>query len=339
VQVDGRVIEARHVLLATGSYAKSLPGLEINGTSVITSDEALGMDRVPASAIILGAGAIGCEFASVWRSFGSEVTIIEALPHLVPLEEESSSKLLERAFRRRGIAFEIGVRFESAKTTDSGVTVTLEGGKTIDAEILLVAVGRGPVSEGLGYAEAGVELQRGYVIVDEYCRTAVPTISAIGDLIPTLQLAHVGFAEGILVIKDILGEDPFPVDYGKVPWCIYCQPEVAFAGHSEESAKEAGLDVVVSKHRYAGNGRALIVGESDGLVKIIAEKGADGRAGRILGVHMVGPWVTEQLGQGYLAVNWEATVDEVSQFIQPHPTLSELFGESVMALTGRGLHG
>jgi dihydrolipoamide dehydrogenase len=181
--------------------------------------------------------------------------------------------------------------------------------------------------------------ERGFIEVDELCRTGEDGIYAIGDVIATPQLAHVGFAEGILVIKDILGEDPFPVDYGKVPWCIYCQPEVAFAGHSEDSAKEAGLDVVVSKHRYAGNGRALIINESDGLVKIIAEKDKDGRAGRIVGVHMVGPWVTEQLGQGYLAVNWEATVDEVSQFIQPHPTLSELFGESVLALTGRGLHG
>jgi dihydrolipoamide dehydrogenase len=181
---------------------------------------------------------------------------------------------------------------------------------------------------------------RGFVEVDERCRTAEDGVWAIGDLIATPQLAHVGFAEGIVAIQDILGEDPVPVDYGKVPWCIYCHPEVAFAGHSEESAKEAGFDIVTSKHRYMGNGRALIVGEPDGLVKIIAEKDpVTGTGGRILGVHMVGPWVTEQLGQGYLAVNWEATVDDVAHFIQPHPTMSELFGESVMALTGRSLHG
>jgi dihydrolipoamide dehydrogenase len=206
-----------------------------------------------------------------------------------------------------------------------------------------MSVGRRPYADSLGLESSGsavVVNERGFVEVDEYCRTADDGIYAIGDLIATPQLAHVGFAEGILVIKDILGEDPVPVDYGKVPWCIYCHPEVAFAGYSEEAAKEAGYDVITSKHRFMGNGRALIIGEPDGLVKIIAEKDpVTGTGGRILGVHMVGPWVTEQLGQGYLAVNWEATVDEVAQFIQPHPSMSELFGESVMALTGRSLHG
>ena len=191
----------------------------------------------------------------------------------------------------------------------------------------------------LAEGTAVVVNDRGFIEVDDVCRTAEPGVYAVGDVIPTPALAHVGFVEGITVVKDILGEDPVGVDYANVPWCIYCYPEVAFAGHSQQSAEAAGLDVVVSAHRYIGNGRALILGEPDGMVKIIAEKRSDGTAGRILGVHMVGPWVTEQLGQGYLAVNWEATVDEVAQFIQPHPTLSELFGESVLALTGRSLHG
>ena len=179
----------------------------------------------------------------------------------------------------------------------------------------------------------------GFVEVDGFCRTSVDGVWAVGDIINTPQLAHTAFAEGMVAITDILGEDAVPIDYDKVPWCIYCHPEVAFAGLTEARARELGYDVVVSKHRYAGNGRAMIVGETEGMVKIVAEKGPDGNGGRILGVHLVGPWVTEQLGQGYLAVNWEATVDEVAQFIQPHPTMSELFGESVLALTGRSLHG
>ncbi|MDQ1708782.1 MAG: dihydrolipoamide dehydrogenase [Frankiaceae bacterium] len=335
VQLEGggeRVIEARHVVLATGSRPKSLPGLEIDHQRVITSDDALGWQSIPSSVAILGAGAIGCEFASVWRSFGSEVTIIEALPHLVPLEEESSSKLLERAFRRRGIAFEIGVRFESAKTTDSGVTVTLEGGKTIEAEILLVAVGRGPVSEGLGYAEAGVELQRGYVIVDEYCRTAVPTISAIGDLIPTLQLAHVGFAEGILVAERLGGLNPAPVDYDGVPRITYCDPEVASVGITSKVAAERGYDVISSTYDFAGNGRAVILGGA-GAVTVIAKKD-----GPVLGVHMVGPRVGDLVAEAQLITNWEALPSEVAELIHPHPTLSEALGEAHLALAGKPLH-
>jgi dihydrolipoamide dehydrogenase len=212
--------------------------------------------------------------------------------------------------------------------------------QSIEVEQVVVSVGRRPLSDVLGLEGTGVEVDdRGFVKVDANCRTTLEGVWAVGDLIPTAQLAHVGFAEGIVVIKDLLGEDPVPVDYSRVPWCIYCHPEVAFAGLSEESAKEAGYDVVTVKHRFGGNGRALIIGDADGLVKIIAAKDEDGRAGQILGVHMVGPWVTEQLGQGYLAVNWEATVDDVAQFIQPHPSLSESFGEAVMSLTGRGLHG
>ena len=327
-----RVIEAGHVVLATGSTPKSLPGLEIDHHRVITSDDAIGWQSIPKSVAILGAGAIGCEFASVWRSFGAEVTIIEALPHLVPLEEESSSKLLERAFRRRGIAFEIGVRFESVKTTDSGVTITLEGGKTIDAEILLVAVGRGPVSDGLGYAEAGVELQRGYVMVDELCRTAVPTISAIGDLIPTLQLAHVGFAEGILVAERLAGLSPAPVDYDGVPRVTYCDPEVASVGITSKQAAERGMEIVTTTYDFAGNGRAVILGGS-GAVTLIAQKD-----GPVVGVHMVGPRVGDLIAEAQLITNWEALPSEVAELIHPHPTLSEALGEAHLALAGKPLH-
>src|SRR3712207_3424230 len=252
VEVDGQRFEGKHVLLATGSYARSLPGLEIDGTKVITSDHALNMDRVPASAIILGGGVIGCEFASAWKSFGVDVTIIEALPHLVPLEDEASSKLLERAFRRRKIGFELGSRFSGVQNTENGVKVSLENGKEFEAELLLVAVGRGPVSQGLGYEEAGVAMERGYVLVDEYCRTNVETVSAVGDLVPTLQLAHVGFGEGILVAERLAGLPVVPIDYAGVPRITYSDPEVASVGLTEAQAKEKYGEVERSEERRVG---------------------------------------------------------------------------------------
>ncbi|MEY2461955.1 MAG: dihydrolipoamide dehydrogenase, partial [Acidimicrobiaceae bacterium] len=336
-------ITADTVILASGSVPRTIPGFDIDGELVVTSDELLSIKALPKSAVVIGGGAIGCEFASMMSDLGTKVTILEALPKILPGLDNDVTQVVLRSFKKRGLDVRTGVAVTGHTPTGNGTTtVSFGDGESIEVELVVVSVGRRAYSESLGLegAEAAVQVSdRGFIEVDELCRTGEDGIYAIGDVIATPQLAHVGFAEGILVIKDILGEDPVPVDYGKVPWCIYCQPEVAFAGHSEDSAKEAGFDVVVSKHRYASNSRAIIINESDGLVKIIAEKGADGRAGRILGVHMVGPWVTEQLGQGYLAVNWEATVDEVSQFIQPHPTLSELFGESVLALTGRGLHG
>jgi dihydrolipoamide dehydrogenase len=332
VEVDGRRIEARHVLLATGSVPKSLPGLALDGTRVITSDEALNLDRVPASAVILGAGAIGCEFASVWASFGSEVTVVEALPHLVPLEEESSSKLLERAFRKRGIKQELGARFTSVEHTATGVRVNLEGGKAIEAELLLVAVGRGPVSEGLGYEQVGVEMERGYVKVDGYCQTSVPTISAVGDLIPTLQLAHVGFAEGILVAERLAGLPVTPVDYDGVPRVTYSHPEVASVGITTKQAVERGYEVIEATYDLAGNGKARILGTA-GAVKVIAQKD-----GPVLGVHMVGDRVGELIAEAQLITNWEALPAEVAQLIHPHPTMSEAVGEAHLALAGKPLH-
>src|SRR5919107_1883795 len=333
VEVNGQRYEGRHVLLATGSYARSLPGLEIDGTRVITSDHALNLDRVPASAIILGGGVIGCEFASAWKSFGVDVTIVEALPHLVPLEDEGSSKLLERAFRKRKIAMELGSRFSGVQNTENGVKVSLENGKEIEAELLLVAVGRGPVSEGLGYEEAGVAMERGYVLVDEYCRTNVETISAVGDLIPTLQLAHVGFGEGILVAERLAGLPVVPIDYAGVPRVTYSEPEVASVGLTEVQAREKyGDDVETLVYDLGGNGRSQIL-KTQGAVKLIRQKD-----GPVVGVHMVGSRVGELVAEAQLIFNWEALPDEVAALIHPHPTQSEAIGEAHLALAGKPLH-
>ncbi len=331
-----------HVLLASGSVPRTIPGFEVDGQRVITSDELLSLRELPASAVVIGGGAIGCEFASMMSDLGVDVTILEALPKILPGLDDDLTRVVLKSFKDRGIEVRTGVTVNGHEPHDhdAGTKVLFGDGESVDVQTVVVSVGRRPLSENLGLDGTKVEVSdRGHVVVDEWCRTAEPGVYALGDLINTPALAHVGFAEGILVIQDLLGEDPVPVDYGKVPWCIYCHPEVSFVGMSEAAAKEAGLDVVVSKHRYAGNGRALIVGEPEGMVKIIAEKRPDGTGGRLLGVHMVGPWVTEQLGQAYLAVNWEANAEEVAQFIQPHPSFSELFGESVLALTGRSLHG
>jgi dihydrolipoamide dehydrogenase len=332
LQVGDRTIEARHVVLATGSEAKSLPGITVDGERVITSDHALLLERVPESVIVLGAGAIGCEFASVWNSFGATVTIIEALPHLVPAEEESSSKLLERQFRRKGIAFHIGTKLTDVATTGDGVTATLENGKTVSAELLLVAVGRGAVSAGLGYEEVGVEVDRAYVKVDAVCQTNVPTISAIGDLRPGLQLAHVGFGEGILVAERLAGQRVVPIDYDGVPRITYSHPEVASVGLTSGLAKQRGHDVVTSTYDLAGNGRAQIL-QTAGAVTLIAE-----RDGPVLGVHMVGERVGDLIAEAQLIVNWEAHASEVAALIHPHPTLSEAVGEAHLALAGKPLH-
>ncbi|GII90155.1 dihydrolipoyl dehydrogenase [Sinosporangium siamense] len=332
VAVGGTVYEGRNVVLATGSAPRSLPGLEIDGERVITSEHALVLDRVPTSVIVLGGGVIGVEFASVWRSFGAEVTIVEALPHLLPLEEESSSKLLERAFRRRGIKSELGARFESVKSNDTGVVVTLEGGKTLEAELLLVAVGRGAVTAGLGYEEAGVALERGAVVVDAHCRTSVPGVYAIGDVNPTLQLAHVGFAEGILVAEHIAGLNPAPIDYDGVPRITYSDPEVASVGITSEVARQRGYEIVEMTYDLAGNPKSQIL-QTQGAVKVIAQKD-----GPVLGVHMVGRRIGELVTEGQLIYNWEALPSEVAQLIHAHPTQSEAVGEAMLALAGKPLH-
>jgi dihydrolipoamide dehydrogenase len=332
VTVGGRSYEARNIVLATGSAPKTLPGLEIDGERVITSEHVLKLDRVPSSAVVLGGGVIGVEFASVWRSFGTEVTIVEALPHLLPLEDESSSKLLERAFRRRGIKYELGQRFESVKTTDEGVVVTLAGGKTLDAEVLLVAVGRGAVSAGLGYEEAGVAIERGTVTVDQYCRTSVPGIYAVGDLIPTLQLAHAGFAEGILTAEHIAGLNPVPIDYNGVPRITYSDPEVASVGLTSAAARERGYEITEFTLDLGGNPRSQIL-QTQGAVKVITAKD-----GPVLGVHMVGRRIGELVTEGQLIYNWEALPSEVAQLVHAHPTQSEAIGEAMLALAGKPLH-
>ena len=333
VQVGDTLLEGAHVVLASGSESRSLPGLEIDGQRVITSDQALELDRVPASVIILGGGVIGVEFASVWRSFGADVTIVEMLPHLVPTEDEASSKLFERAFRRRGINYKLGAKFEGVKDSDSGVTVTLEGGSTLDAELMLVAVGRGPVSAGLGYEDAGVALQRGYVTVDEYCQTSVPTISAVGDLIPGPQLAHVGFAEGIMVAERLSGLPVTPIDYDGVPRVTYSNPEVASVGITAAMAAERGIKTTEITYDLGGNGKSQIL-QTAGAAKVIATEGG----GPVLGVHLVGARVGELIAEGQLIYNWEAVPSEVAQLIHPHPTQSEMIGEAHLALAGKPLH-
>jgi dihydrolipoamide dehydrogenase len=336
VRVGDTVYEAEHVVLATGSEPRSLPGLDIDGERVITSDHALQLDRVPGSVIILGGGVIGVEFASVWRSFGADVTIVEMLPQLLPLEDETSAKLLQRAFRRRGIGYELGTRFESVKRTDTGVSVTLAGGKILDADLLLVAVGRGPVSADLGYAEVGVEIERGFVKVDSLCRTSIPSISAVGDLINTPQLAHVGFAEGIMVAERIGGLPVTPIDYEGAPRITYSDPEVASVGISSAQAAERGLKTVEFTYNLGGNGRSVIL-QTQGAAKVIAISEEDG-PGRVIGIHLVGSHMGELIAEAQLIYNWDAEPSDVAQLIHPHPTQSEAIGEAHLALAGKPLH-
>ena len=330
------------IILASGSTPRTVGGFDVDGELVVTSDELFSIDRLPASAAVIGGGAIGCEFASMMGDLGTEVTVLEALPDILTGCDVEVAKVVRRSFRKRGIEVHTGVTVHGhePRPDRSGTVVSFAEGKQVDVEMVVVAVGRRPRTENLGLDAAGVELDdRGFVAVDGRCRTTAKGVWAVGDVVDSPQLAHTAFAEGMLAICDILGEDPDPLDYPGTPWCIYCHPEVAFAGHTEQSAIDAGFDVVTSMHRYMANGRAQILGETEGLVKVVAQKQADGTGGRILGVHMAGPWVTEQLGQAYFAVNWEATVDDVARLIQPHPTMSELFGETILSLTGRSLHG
>jgi dihydrolipoamide dehydrogenase len=335
VNVNGQRIQGRHILLATGSAPKSLPGLEIDGNRIISSDHALVLDRVPKSAIILGGGVIGVEFASAWKSFGTDVTVIEGLKHLVPVEDENSSKLLERAFRERGITFNLGTFFSKAEYTRNGVKVILADGKEFEAELLLlVAVGRSPVTEGLGYEEQGVAMDRGHVLVDEYMRTNIPTISAVGDLVPTLQLAHVGFAEGVLVAERLAGLKVVPIDYDGVPRVTYCHPEVASVGITEVRAKEIyGADkVVTTRYNLEANGKSKILNTA-GEIKLVQVKD-----GPVVGVHMVGDRMGEQVGEAQLIYNWEAQPAQVAQLIHADPTQNQALGEAHLALAGKPLH-
>ena len=333
VEVDGERITGRNIVLGTGSYARSLPGLDIGGR-VITSDQALQLDWVPQSVIILGGGVIGSEFASVWRSFGADVTIIEALPHLVPNEEEALSKAFERAFRKRGIAFNLGVRFSGVTQDDNGVHVSLEDGKTFDADLLLVAVGRGPRTEGLGYAEQGLTLDRGFVITNERLHTGVGNIYAVGDIVPGLQLAHRGFAQGIFVAEEIAGLAPQTIVESGIPRVTYSDPEVASVGLTEAKAREVhGNDAVETlEYNLGGNGKSQILGTA-GFVKLVRKKD-----GPVIGVHMIGARVGELIGEGQLIVNWEAYPEDVASLVHAHPTQNEALGEAHLALAGKPLH-
>ena len=337
------VVTGTNVVLASGSVPRTIPGFEPAGP-VMTSDEVLMLSHVPARVAVIGGGAIGCEFASTFADLGAQVTILEGLPKILPGLDSDVANVVVRSFKKKNIDIKTGVKVLGHTPNGNGGTTVHFGASDSDAQNLevdavVVSIGRRPYADQLGLQGTAVKVtDRGFVEVDIYCRTAEPGVYAIGDLINTPALAHVGYAEAILVTKHMLGESPMPIAYDKVPWAIYCHPEVAFAGPSEEAAREAGHDVVVAKHQFRANSRAQILGELDGLVKVIAKKNDDGSAGTILGVHMVGPWVTEQLSGGYLAVNWEATVAEVAEYIQPHPSLTELFGETVLSLTGRSLN-
>ena len=332
-------ITAPSVILATGSVPRLIPNFE-RGGPIMTSDEVLDLDYVPSRVAVIGGGAIGCEFASTFADLGSQVTILEGLPKILPGLDNDVANVVVRSFKKKKIDIKTSVMVTGHTPKDGGTTVQFGDGESLDVDVVVVSVGRRPYADQLGLDGTAVKVdERGFVVVDEFCRTGEDGVYAVGDLINTPQLAHVGYAEAILCVKQALGERALPVQYDRVPWAIYCHPEVAWAGPGEEEAKERGLNVVVAKHPFKANSRARIIDETEGLAKIIAEVGPDGKPGRILGVHMVGPWVTEQLSGGYLAVNWEATVDEVAEFIQPHPSLTELFGETVLSLTGRNFNG
>jgi dihydrolipoamide dehydrogenase len=336
----GVVAQGKDVVIAVGSVPRTLPGFNVDGTIVVTSDEFLDLASLPATAAVIGGGAIGCEFASMLCDMGTKVTVLEFLPTILTGCDAEVVNVVGRAFKKRGIDIRAGVTVTGHVPKKGGTTINVEGGDDVKVDMIVMSVGRRPRSEGLLGDATGVEInERGFVVADRSQRTANPHVYAVGDVVAdSPQLAHVGFAEAIVAIKTILGEPVVPVDYDRVPWAIYSNPEVAFCGLTEAKAKEKGYDVVVKKDPFGGNSRAQIIGDTEGVVKIIAEKRADGTAGQILGVHMAGPWVTEQLGAGYFAVNWEATAEEAAALIQPHPSLSETFGETLLALAGRGLH-
>jgi dihydrolipoamide dehydrogenase len=331
---DEKTYAGKHLVLASGSYSRSLPGLDVDGDRVLTSEHALRLERVPASVVVLGGGVIGCEFASVWASFGAEVTIVEALPRLVPVEDEASSKALERAFRKRGIQIRTGTPFQSLKVTDEGVAVTVEGGDVIEAELLLVAVGRGPATDGLGYDEQGVAMDRGFVLADEQCRTNLDSVYAVGDIVPGLQLAHRGFQQGIFVAEEIAGLDPAPIDEAGIPRVTYSHPEVASVGLDEAAARATYGDDAVETMTYdlGGNGKSQIL-QTQGFVKLVRQK-----AGPVVGVHMVGDRVGELVGEAQLIYNWEAQPEDVAPLVHAHPTQTEALGEAHLALAGKPLH-
>ena len=333
VTVNGDNYTGANVVLATGSYSRSLPGLEIGGR-VITSEHALQLNFVPNKVIVLGGGVIGVEFASIWKSFGTDVTIVEGLPSLVPNEDANVSKALERAFRKRGINFKTGVRFSGVTQSEQGVVVTLEDGTVLDAELMLVAVGRGPNAVGFGYEEQGITMDRGFVITDERLQTSLPGVYAAGDIVPGLQLAHRGFQQGIFIAEEIAGLNPRVIDENNIPKVTYCEPEIASVGLSEAKAAEKFGRDNISTYEYnlGGNGKSQILGTA-GFVKLVRQNG-----GPVVGIHMVGSRVGEQIGEAQLIVSWEAYPEDVATLIHAHPTQNEALGEAHLALAGKPLH-
>ncbi len=332
-------IQAKNVILASGSVPRTIKGFPIGG-SIMTSDEVLMLNTIPKRIAVIGGGAIGCEFASTFADLGSQVTILEGAPKILPGLDPDVANVVVKSFTKKKINIKTGIVVTGQSSLPDGSTqITFATGDPLIIDVVIMSIGRRAFSDALGLSGTAVKVDdRGFVAVDEYCQTGEAGVYAIGDLINTPQLAHVAYAEAILSIKHLRGENAYPIMYDRVPWAIYCHPEVAWAGPSEEQARAAGHDVVVAKHQFRANSRAMILGEIDGLVKVIAKKNADGTAGQVLGVHMVGPWVTEQLAAGYLAVNWEASVDEIAEFVMPHPSLSELFGETILSLTGRSFN-
>jgi dihydrolipoamide dehydrogenase len=334
VEVNGRRYDGGAVVLATGSYSASLPGLEVDGHRVLTSEHALTLDHVPSSVVVLGGGVIGCEFASVWRSFGADVTIVELLPRLVAGEDEAVARQLQRAFARRGIACRLGTAFESVETTDHGVRVTVAGGDRLDAEMLLVAVGRGPLTADLGYQEQGVAMERGFVLTDRRLRTNLEGVYAVGDIVPGLQLAHRGFAQGIFVAEEVAGLDPTPIDETGIPRVTYCDPEIASVGLTEAAARSTYGEGAVGSVTYdlGGNGRSQIL-RTQGFVKLVRRTD-----GPVVGVHIIGSRAGELVGEAQLIYNWDAFPEDVAALVHAHPTQNEALGEAHLALAGKPLH-
>jgi len=333
IQVNGDNYTGANLVLASGSYSRTLPGLEIGGR-VMTSEHALQLNFVPNKVIVLGGGVIGVEFASIWRSFGSEVTIVEGLPNLVPNEDIALSKGLERAFRKRGIDFKLGVRFSGVVQNESGVVVSLESGETLEADIMLVAVGRGPNTAGMGYDEQGVTMDRGFVLTNDRLETNIAGVYAAGDIVPGLQLAHRGFQQGIFIAEEIAGLKPAFIDEDGIPKVTYCEPEVASVGLSEAKAAEKfGADNISTyEYNLGGNGKSQILGTA-GFIKLVRRND-----GPIIGVHMIGSRVGEQIGEAQLIVNWEAYPEDVASLVHAHPTMNEAIGEAHLAIAGKPLH-
>ncbi len=334
VTVGDTSYTGEHVVLASGSYARTLPGLEVDGEHILTSEHALRLERVPSSVVVLGGGVIGCEFASVWASFGADVTILEALPRLVAAEDEALSTALERAFRKRRITVRTATPYQSATVTDGGVAVTVEGGEVIEAELLLVAVGRGPATDDLGYAEQGVTLDRGFVVTDDRLRTGVDGVYAVGDIVPGLQLAHRGFQQGIFVAEEIAGLAPKPIDETGIPRVTYSHPELASVGLTEPQAVERyGADAVRTlTYDLAGNGKSQIL-RTQGFVKLVSLA-----EGPVVGVHLAGDRVGELIGEAQLIYGWQAHAEDVAPLVHAHPTQHEALGEAHLALAGKPLH-